>query len=92
MLFEVAEATGRDFRANIDRGLDWISGKSEQGRDMVDPVLQLVWRSIYLGRKAACTDAALRFLGRRKGPARPRALRIRDECRPYEVGWISSMC
>ncbi|MDE3199595.1 MAG: hypothetical protein KGN79_01640 [Acidobacteriota bacterium] len=88
MLFEVAEATGCDFRANIDRGLEWIAGNNELGRDLVDPALKLVWRCIHLGRRAAYADAALRFFGLRQGPANPHSLRIRYECRPYELGWL----
>ena len=88
MLFEVAEATGHDFREHIDRGLAWIYGRNELGRDMVDPALNLIWRCIYLGPAAAYVDAFLRFWNFRRGPVSPRSLKIRYECRPYELGWL----
>jgi hypothetical protein len=88
MLFAAGEATGYDFSEAIYKGLAWISGNNELRRDFVEPSLGLVWRSIYLESMHAYTDAALRFLKSRNGTADARQLKVRYECRPYELGWL----
>jgi hypothetical protein len=88
MLFAASDATGCDFSDAIYKGLAWISGNNELRRDFVEPSLNLVWRSIYLDSPMAYIDAALRFLRLRKGSANASKLKIRYECRPYELGWL----
>jgi hypothetical protein len=88
MLFAASEATGRDFSDAIYKGLAWINGDNELRRDFVEPSLGLVWRCIYLDPMDAYTDAALRFLQFRGGTANARQLKVRYECRPYELGWL----
>lgn len=88
MLFAASEATGVDFSDAIVKGLAWISGKNEIGRDFIEPSLSLVWRCIYLDSINAYADAMQRFLRLRNGPADARRLKIRYECRPYELGWL----
>lgn len=88
MLFEAAEATGRDFSGEVYNGLAWISGHNELGRDFVESSLGLIWRCIYLEPKDAYFDAAMRFFGLRKGTADAGRLKVRYECRPYELGWL----
>jgi hypothetical protein len=88
MLFAASEATGRDFSESIYKGLAWISGNNELARDFVEPSLGLVWRCIYLGSKDAYTDAALRFTRLRSCSGDARRLKVRYECRPYELGWM----
>ena len=86
MLFEAGEACGCDFAGPVQRGLAWISGNNEIGRDFIEPTLGLVWRSIYLKKVNAYADAALRFSRLRSGTASD--LNICFECRPYELGWL----
>jgi hypothetical protein len=88
MLFAAGEATGLDFGMAIYKGLAWISGKNELRRDLVNPSLGLVWRCIYLDSLDAYADAALRFLQFRSGTVDGRRLKVRYECRPYELGWL----
>jgi hypothetical protein len=88
MLFAASDATGCDFSEPIYKGLAWISGNNELHRNFVEPSLGLVWRSIYLDSMDACADAALRFLRVRSGTADARRLKVRYECRPYELGWL----
>jgi hypothetical protein len=88
MLFAAGEATGCDFSEAIYKGLAWISGNNELGRDFVEPSLGLVWRCIYLDSTDAYADAALRFLRLRSGAAEAVRLKVRYECRPYELGWL----
>jgi hypothetical protein len=88
MLFAAGEAAGCDFTKAIDKGLAWISGNNELSHDLVEPSLGLVWRCIYLDTMDAYTDAALRLLRLRSDTADRRRLKIRYECRPYELGWL----
>ena len=88
MLFAASEATGCDFSEAIYKGLAWISGDNELHRDFVEPSLGLVWRSIYLDSMDAYVDASLRFLGMHSGTADANKLKVRHECRPYELGWL----
>jgi hypothetical protein len=88
MLFAASEATGCDFSEAIYKGLAWISGHNELHRDFVEPSLGLVWRSIYLDSINGYVDAALRYLGMRCGTADGTKLKVRYECRPYELGWL----
>jgi hypothetical protein len=88
MLFAVSEATGFDFNKSIRKGLAWISGGNELRRDFVEPSLGLVWRCIYLDSMDAYADAALRLFQLRRGTADARQLKVRYECRPYELGWL----
>lgn len=88
MLFAAGEATGCDFSEAIYKGLAWISGNNELGRDFIEPSLGLVWRCIYLESASAYTDAALRCAGWRSGTADASRLKVRYECRPYELGWL----
>jgi hypothetical protein len=87
MLFAAGEAAGCDFSEALYKGVSWISGNNELHRDFIEPSLGLIWRCIYLERKDAYTDAALRFLQLRRG-ASNRRLNVRYECRPYELGWL----
>lgn len=87
MLFAAGEACGRDFSDAIYKGLAWISGCNELRRDFIQPEPGLVWRCIYLSSMDKYSDAAMRFLRRRNGASAAR-LRIRYECRPYELGWL----
>jgi hypothetical protein len=87
MLFAVAEAANRNFDEAVCKSLAWISGDNELQRDFVEPELGLVWRSIYLRAVDKYTDAALRVSGLRRGPA-DGGIKIRYECRPYELGWL----
>jgi hypothetical protein len=88
MLLAASEASGCDFSKAIYKGLTWISGNNELHRDFVEPSLGLVWRSIYLDPTDAYADAALRFFKVRTGPAAAGRLKVRYECRPYELGWL----
>jgi hypothetical protein len=88
MLFAAGEAAGCDFSEPIYRGLAWIGGNNELGRDFIEPSLGLVWRCIYLRPFDSYADAALRFLRLRSGAAADVRLKVRHECRPYELGWL----
>ncbi len=88
MLQAAGEAAGADFREAIDKGLAWISGQNELGRNFIEPSLGLVWRSIYLDAWDRTADAGLRYFGLRTGTIHPRRLKGCYDCRPYELGWL----
>ena len=88
MLFAASEASGADFSAAIARSLRWVDGNNELGLDMVDSSLSLIWRCVHLDKSAAMRDSFLRTAQIRKAPANPSDLKVRYECRPYELGWL----
>lgn len=88
MLMAAGEVTGFDFSKAIDKSRAWISGNNELHKDFVEPSLGLVWRCIYLDSVETYTDAALRFFRLRCGAADAKRLKVRYECRPYELGWL----
>ena len=87
MLFAAGDANRIDYSAAIGRSLAWISGNNELRRNFIEPSLALVWRSIYLQPGSRLIDTALRFLRMRTGAANA-PLKVRFECRPYELGWL----
>ena len=87
MLFAAGEASGWDFSECIYKGIMWIGGNNELARDFIEPSLGMVWRCIYLRSVDAYTNAALRMLRLRNRTAGAR-LKVRYECRPYELGWL----
>ena len=87
MLFAAGEASGRDFSESIYKGLAWIGGYNELRRDFIEPDAGLVWRCIYLPPVDKYSDAAMRFFQKRSG-ATDAKVKIRYECRPYELGWL----
>jgi hypothetical protein len=92
-LLELAEVTGDDrYTRAVARGLPWIWGHNELGRDMVEPEHHMVLRSVRRRRgpdrlwPAAKTVAALAGLPARGSTAR--ATEVDPTDRPYSMGWI----
>jgi hypothetical protein len=73
-----------EFQSYINKGLEWIDGSNELGRDMKHPSASLVWRSISETPLARCSA--------RFGLSNPEQtadrLRVLHECRSYEMGWL----
>lgn len=88
MLFEAGAATGHDFSGAIYKGLAWIRGDNELQRNMIEPSHGLVWRCFYLDRIDNYSDSAVRVLMPGKDSSGSKRVRIRYECRPYELGWL----
>lgn len=88
-LFALEKAAGVDFQENIARGLRWIYGANELGKDMRDLRNNLVWRCIRPKNKnAKYWDTALSFVRKPDSEAPPGALEILYEDWPYELGWL----
>jgi hypothetical protein len=88
-LFEVGEATGRDFTPAIYKGLAWITTRNERGADMRDSSTPVIWRSLYHKSNGRRQIERLRgLLGLTIREQRGDALQVRVECRPYHLGWL----
>jgi hypothetical protein len=95
VLFDLADAGGRDRTAHVLRGLRWIGTHPEVDEDLADASLGMIWRKA--GRREP--PKAARRLSAVTTAIRPglhlplldRALpvgRVDHECRPYELGWL----
>jgi hypothetical protein len=88
-LFALSEATGVDYSEPIYKGLAWIAGNNELGRDLRDASSGLIWRSIYrpTGWKKY-RDEVGEFLRPVQSAKLVDDLKILLECRPYHLGWL----
>lgn len=93
-LLELSEASGEDrFREAAVRGLDWVFGRNDLGRRMLDRDAGILYRSIrrrrpfdrtvlYANTAAAVIGARAPFAGA------GRALELNPTDRPYHLGWV----
>ena len=88
-LFALSEATGVDYSEPIYKGLAWIAGNNQLGRDLRDASSGLIWRSIYrpTGWKKY-RDEVGEFLRPVQSAKLVDDLKILLECRPYHLGWL----
>jgi hypothetical protein len=87
-LLALGEATGQSFHESIYKGLLWIRGTNELGKDLRSPDPGLIWDSIRLRRRTTdYWEAALSFMNISRRP-QPGALKIRYEARPDHFGWL----
>jgi hypothetical protein len=88
-LFALSEASGRDYLEPIYNGLAWITGRNELRRDMREASPQLVWRSVYRANRLKMYIGEMaNFVRPTDRPVPAGDLKIRFECRPYELGWL----
>ncbi|GGZ55210.1 hypothetical protein [Streptomyces subrutilus] len=101
-LFDLADAGGTDFGAEIRRGLGWmarvpeIAGPAGTPREpMVLDDLGVTWRKVYRGDPKKAVRAARGLTTKVVPQARLapldrlfRPLSVDRECRPYEFGWM----
>lgn len=101
-LFDLAEAGGIDFAAEIRRGLRWmtevpeLTGPSGTPREpMIREELGVTWRKVHRGDPKKAVRAARGITTRLAPRARLtpldrlyRPLAVDRECRPYEFGWM----
>ncbi len=86
-LLAVGEATGVDFSGPLHRGLAWVRGRNELGRDLVAGAEDLIWRGLRRrGRHTQRLEEVLSFFG--GGRLAPGDLEVYHECRPYHLGWL----
>jgi len=92
-LLELSEVTGDPkYRDAAIRGLDWVYGSNDLGREMLDRERGILYRSIRRKRgfdrallyaNTATSTVAKPLLARARGP-----LEINPTDRPYHLGWI----
>jgi hypothetical protein len=88
-LFALGDALQTDFSEPIYRGLAWISGNNELGRDLRDSSSGMIWRSVYRPASWKTRRDEVRELLRPRRIAEPiDDLKILFECRPYHLGWL----
>ncbi|NLF32420.1 MAG: hypothetical protein GX591_16210 [Planctomycetes bacterium] len=91
-LFDLADACGRDHRAAVERGLDWLYHAPEIDGSLVDRDAGVIWRKVARRERGKLTRT-VRALATCVHPAlRPPSLfppkAIDWESRPYHMGWI----
>ena len=86
-LFALGETTHSDFGPWIYKGLEWI-GKNELGLDMEDASAGVIWRCLEQPVPVKYWGTAKALLTRRNDASSKNSLRVRFECRPYELGWL----
>ena len=95
VLFDLADAGGRDRTSHVLRGLRWIGTHPEVEEDLADASVGMIWRKA--GRREP--PKAARRLSAVTTAIRPGlhvpmldrvmpAGRVDHECRPYELGWL----
>jgi hypothetical protein len=93
-LQKLSIVSGKDYRAPIYKGLNWLFGSNELGLKMVDLNRKLIWRDIELSPQASITRyisilLAETSLTRSTQQINSKnSLRLNREMRPYELGWL----
>jgi hypothetical protein len=89
-LLALGEATQCDFTPWIYRGLRWINSHNELDFEMEDASARLIWRCVFSSSfQFKRKINALFKLRNHDGEQEPaKNLKVRFECRPYELGWL----
>jgi hypothetical protein len=92
-LLALAEATGDTrYAAAAGDGLQWIYGRNELGRSMIDEQRLVIYRSIRRQGATARLASAANVAGASalRRPLLPKVgpVELNDTCRPYELGWL----
>jgi hypothetical protein len=91
-LFALGEATGQSFDEFIYKGLRWIYGSNELGKDMRNPSENVVWGCVGpKSRAKKYKDALMSVFRSSIGESRVVSagpFEILFEGRPYELGWL----
>ena len=88
-LLALEEASGQSFKEYINKGVQWIYGRNELGRDMRDLSQDVIWRCIRpKGAQAKYLEIARSLLGSNKENVSMGKFQILFEDWPYELGWL----
>ena len=90
---ELTEVTGdARYREAAIGGLDWVFGRNDLGRPMLDPEAGILYRSIRRGRgldrALLYANTALAAVGRGGVAQSGGGLEVNPTDRPYHLGWI----
>lgn len=89
VLSMLERATGQRFQNAIHRGVDWICGANELGKDLRLSSQGIIWAGIApTNRFKKYWDAAMGFCGTSNERACNDALEVLYESRPYELGLL----
>src|ERR1035437_219115 len=86
-LLALGEAMQSDFGSWIYKGLEWIR-TNEFDFNMEEESENLVWQSIFYPTASRYWNTAIAMLTQREDRGLRKGLRVRFECRPYELGWL----
>jgi hypothetical protein len=84
-LLAMADISSFHCSEEIHKGLGWIAGENELEIDLRVSEEDIIWRSIHQSQYAAYSSDLFSML---RLPQSARGLRLRTECRPYELGWL----
>jgi hypothetical protein len=92
-LLQLFEATGdARYPAAARRGLEWIFGRNELARSMVDPDRSVIYRSVRrrrpLDRMLLYGNTASAAIAGSAIAGRGRLVELNATCRPYELAWL----
>jgi hypothetical protein len=87
-LFALNEVTGSDFRSNICKGLEWVTGQNELGINLIDESRKMIWRSLCQGKFKRYSEEALSLLKLNPNNGQTENPKVLHECRPYHLGWV----
>jgi hypothetical protein len=87
-LHALEEVSGRSFRGEIRKGLQWIAGRNELSTDLIDPSRNVIWRNIHRNRyKLYASEMASIFFPQRR-EKQYADLKVLYECWSYHLGWL----
>ncbi len=87
-LLALGEVLDSDFGPWIQKGLQWVNGDNELDQDMRDASSGVIWRCIHRKDYKKYFHTAYAILSGREDGTSHTNLLLRDECRPYELGWL----
>jgi hypothetical protein len=87
-LLALEEAGGADFTSAIAKGLNWIFGNNELSWDFRDTSANIIWRCGYPETYRRRLSTILTLLTGRSISPSSTHMKIKFECRPYELGWL----
>jgi hypothetical protein len=92
-LFELSDATGDPrYREAAVRGLDWVFGRNDLGRSMLDSDVGIIYRSIRrtrpLDRLLLYANTGSALAGRPLFAGHRGRLELNPTDRPYHLGWL----
>lgn len=89
-LLMVGRRAGLDFSKYINRGLEWIIGKNEINKCLIDRERQMIWRSISPSRTRCFQEELCSLLIKRREVHKNISsdFTVLKESRPYCFGWL----
>lgn len=87
-LLAIGKAAGIDFKSAVNKGIEWINGNNELGRNLLDTSCNVIWRCISIDKYKRHYEEISSLLKIPKLRIKANEFQIQFECRPYHLGWI----